>query len=233
LARCKIDGCDGFDWSGGLCQRHYQICSYDGCQKYRERRSEYCVSHGGSNRKRCIIEGCESRMHRNGLCTHHGSGRPICKTQGCKNRRLAGGHCWRHTHNLDYKKRQTTLRIARVRDDPRTKIRYKIPQYLRRIFHGQCTDEFSMRTVGLRKQEFRDLMISKFHGRMTVENYGSYWTIGHIYAVARFDILDPVEYKRCNHYTNLQPEKKRYNFSKFVHLSPSRDYVDSEDESME
>lgn len=55
---------------------------------------------------------------------------------------------------------------------------------------------------------------SKFTANMSWENYGSYWHVDHIIPISSFDLTDPEQCKKANHWTNLQPLEASKNIAK-------------------
>lgn len=62
--------------------------------------------------------------------------------------------------------------------------------------------------------ELRAHFQSLFTGEMTWQNFGKVWEKDHIIPCAKFNWLDPLDVKRCHHYTNLQPLTKEANRQK-------------------
>jgi hypothetical protein len=87
---------------------------------------------------------------------------------------------------------------------------YRIGNRLRsRIWHaiqkGGGRKAFkTVELLGCSIAEVRAHLESKFTDGMTWENVGK-WHIDHIVPCSSFDLTDPEQQKRCNHYTNLQP----------------------------
>ena len=60
--------------------------------------------------------------------------------------------------------------------------------------------------VGCSKDYLRKHIEKQFKSGMTWENHGRYgWHIDHIIPLSKFDPKDPIEVKKANHYSNLQP----------------------------
>jgi len=58
--------------------------------------------------------------------------------------------------------------------------------------------------LGCSIEKFRRHIELKFQNRMNWKSYGK-WHIDHIKPIAKFDLNDLEEQKKCFHYTNLQP----------------------------
>jgi hypothetical protein len=71
----------------------------------------------------------------------------------------------------------------------------------------------SIEQVGCSVDFFRDYIKQKFKPGMTWDNYGK-WHIDHIIPCSSFDLTDPKQQKRCNHFSNLQPLWAYENLSK-------------------
>ena len=68
--------------------------------------------------------------------------------------------------------------------------------------------------IGCELEFFRKYIESRFDESMNWLNYSVYWNIDHIMPVSHFDLSDSKEFKRCNHWTNLQPMEVFENRSK-------------------
>lgn len=69
---------------------------------------------------------------------------------------------------------------------------------------------------------FQIHIASLFKSGMSWTNHGSVWEIDHIRPCASFDLTDPVQQRRCFHWTNTQPLLKTENREKsdFYHATP-------------
>jgi hypothetical protein len=54
-------------------------------------------------------------------------------------------------------------------------------------------------------EEFKLYLESKFTPEMSWDNYGTYWSIDHIYPLSKFNLECKEEQLKAVHYTNLQP----------------------------
>lgn len=71
--------------------------------------------------------------------------------------------------------------------------------------------------VGCSPIEFREHLRKQWKSGMSWENYGLVdgWGMDHIIPVSKFDLRDPLEQKKCFHYTNIQPLWRRENGRKY------------------
>jgi hypothetical protein len=77
---------------------------------------------------------------------------------------------------------------------------------------GERTFDYLPYTV----EELREHLEAQFDGKMSWENYGSYWHIDHIFPQSRlpFDSLDHPNFQKCWALSNLQPLEAKANQSK-------------------
>lgn len=105
------------------------------------------------------------------------------------------------------------------------------PQYkLRCVLHSRISVALrkqygtkahkTMELIGCTIEELVKHLESKFQPGMNWENHGrNGWHVDHIIPCTRFDLTDPVEQKRCFHYSNLQPLWEADNIRKSNKLS--------------
>ena len=71
------------------------------------------------------------------------------------------------------------------------------------------------KTIGKKPRELKDYIESKWLPGMTWENYGLYgWHIDHIRPCSSFDLNNPEEIQKINHFSNLQPLWAKDNIAK-------------------
>lgn len=101
------------------------------------------------------------------------------------------------------------LKNKKRRDLRQTSVEYRIMERLRgRIKNllGRNRPEAASKSIGCSASTLREYLESKFKPGMSWENYGFYgWHIDHIKPLSSFNLLDPLEYRKACHYTNLQP----------------------------
>lgn len=68
--------------------------------------------------------------------------------------------------------------------------------------------------IGCSIKEFVVYIQNQFRDGMTWENYGSFWHLDHIKPLCSFNLLDPEEYKKASHFSNLRPLLAWENLSK-------------------
>lgn len=59
----------------------------------------------------------------------------------------------------------------------------------------------------------------QFKRGMHWNNHGTVWHIDHIIPLSKFDLTDPMQRKRANHFTNLQPLYVHENMSKGARIT--------------
>lgn len=83
------------------------------------------------------------------------------------------------------------------------------------IRRGQVIkSQSALKLCGCSISELRAHIEGLFKRGMTWENYGEVWHIDHVIPCAKFNLLDPVEQRRCFNYLNLSPEFASVNISK-------------------
>lgn len=86
---------------------------------------------------------------------------------------------------------------------------YKIANNLRRrviyALKGGPKTQPTLDLLGCTIPFLKSYLEERFLPTMTWENYGTLWHIDHIIPCASFDLSDPIQQKKCFHYTNLQP----------------------------
>ena len=103
------------------------------------------------------------------------------------------------------KKRRITARALRRRFNKGMDRRFALHQ----------KSDYIFRLCGAPLMDVVRHLESLFKPGMTWDNYGfEGWHIDHIKPLAKFDILDPEEQKKCFHFSNLQPLWSSENYAK-------------------
>jgi hypothetical protein len=160
-------------------------------------------------------------------CSQNSDGhKHICKTCRAKESKLRyEAHrdelikyqkIYRDTHGISQKHE---LYVKNYMKSYRKRDYVKIANYMRtrvwKALHGMGSKLHFNEYIGCPLDEFMRYIESKFQIGMTWENYGYWgWHIDHIIPCFAFDLTDLNEFKKCFHYTNLQPLWRKDNLSK-------------------
>jgi|SRR5882724_5922297 len=110
---------------------------------------------------------------------------------------------------------------ARKRAKPEVKICNGLRQRIRKKIKNIQIRISLSKTIGKKPRELKTYIESKWLPGMTWENHGLYgWHIDHIRPCSSFDLNDPEEIKKINHFTNLQPLWAKDNLSKSDKYTP-------------
>lgn len=81
-------------------------------------------------------------------------------------------------------------------------LRARLGYVLRSVGTSKSENTFDL--IGCSLADFMAYIESKWLKGMTWDNHGE-WHIDHIVPISSFNLVDPVEQRRCFHYTNCQP----------------------------
>lgn len=105
--------------------------------------------------------------------------------------------------NRDSRNRQRRKRWA---TDVQWKLKCNIRHRVNLALKNAQKAGSAVEALGCSVEELRVYLESKFQPGMTWENWGLHgWHIDHVVPLSKFDLSDPLEYKKACHYTNLQP----------------------------
>lgn len=104
--------------------------------------------------------------------------------------------------------------IEKHKNDERYKMKRNLRIRINRALKNNQKSGHTLELLGCTINEFKIYLQSKFDGKMSWENYGTYWEIDHIKPCALFDLRNPSEQMECFHYTNMQPMETSKNRSK-------------------
>jgi hypothetical protein len=111
--------------------------------------------------------------------------------------------------NPDKLKQYSATTYARIKNDPAKKIRKSIRNRISKAIklHGRGVhvQGGKLRYMGCTAAQAVAHIERQMNGRMTWENYGSYWHIDHIQPCAAYDLGKEEDRRKAFHYTNLQP----------------------------
>ena len=112
-------------------------------------------------------------------------------------------------------------RKNRVKDNPELKLRANMSRRILLALKGGTKSAATQVLLGCPASYLKVWIQSQFTPGMTWENHGQFgWHVDHIKPCCSFDLSDPIEQKRCFHYTNLRPLWWNDNLSKGGNLCP-------------
>ena len=99
--------------------------------------------------------------------------------------------------------------------DPEFKLKHTLRNRLRKAIKKKNANKCkkTMDLIGCSTSKLMNHLESQFQEGMSWENHGE-WHIDHIKAIAKFNLLDENEQKKCFHWSNLQPLWAEENISK-------------------
>ena len=93
------------------------------------------------------------------------------------------------------------------KNNPQFRFKCLMRNHVKRIFKKAKTKKEgrTIEYLGCSMLHARNHIEKKFKKGMHWSNHGAVWHIDHIIPLAAFDLTDPMQRKRANHFTNLQP----------------------------
>jgi hypothetical protein len=141
-----------------------------------------------------------------------------CINEKCKINYICNVESHKERHRQYNKTNKSILREKRriyVKNERKSNVLFKLRQNLRRRFSRCIKLKGTEKILGCSFEQFRVHIESKFKPGMSWDNYGyNGWHIDHIMPLSWFDVTDPNEVDKANHYTNLQPLWAKDNFIK-------------------
>ena len=127
-----------------------------------------------------------------------------------------------HEWNKTYSKKPEVKERKRIytnksRQNPQTKIAHQFRSRINNALNlkGLKKRRGKLDFLGCSLEEFKIYLESKFKPGMNWSNYKwNGWHVDHIKPVASFDLTNEKDFKKCFHYTNLQPLWADENFKK-------------------
>lgn len=111
-------------------------------------------------------------------------------------------------YRLGHKELCNTYRRTYDKNRREKDTHYKMMKYLRtrnyKALKGKKKPRSLEKNCGFSGLLMDYIETTFYSDQMTPDNYGSVWELDHILPLASFDLTDPVQYVKANHYTNLQ-----------------------------
>lgn len=127
-------------------------------------------------------------------------------------------------YHARYRKENKTSAREYMREYERSRKSTDLDFKLRCVLRGRMSKAVrfgkagsAIKDLGCTVSELRAHLESLFQQGMSWENYGE-WHIDHMVALATVNLLDPVQFRKVAHYTNLQPLWKGDNVKKGTKL---------------
>ena len=108
------------------------------------------------------------------------------------------------------------------KSDPAFVIRCRLRSRINRVLTGKLKSAPTLKLLGCSLEQFKSHLESQFVRGMNWNNYGSVWHIDHKEPCSSFDLSNPVQQRRCFHYSNLQPLLAKENWSKHARIMPTQ-----------
>ncbi len=112
-------------------------------------------------------------------------------------------------------KKDCARKLERYRTEPLYRLKCNLRKRLNRALKRNTKKGSAIKDLGCSIEDFKKYIESKWLEGMTWENYTYQgWHIDHIKPLSSFNLEEPEEFKKANHYTNLQPLWKKDNLIK-------------------
>jgi len=73
------------------------------------------------------------------------------------------------------------------------------------VWKSRVSDVTAFNQIGCTSEDFHIHIISQFQKGWKAADYGTVWNFDHIKPLHLFNVLDPLEARKANHWTNLRP----------------------------
>lgn len=123
-----------------------------------------------------------------------------------------------------YKNYNTIYSNKRRKNDLNFKLRSLLRTRMIQAIKNNQKSGHTIEILGCTIEEFKKHLEQQFKDGMTWQNHGfgkNKWNIDHIIPCASFDLSDPIQQKKCFHYTNVQPLWHFENIKKGDRIIPS------------
>jgi hypothetical protein len=133
----------------------------------------------------------------------------------------------KHWGNHPEVKRWAANKTARLqyfkwRNCPTVVIRRRLRSRVNRVLTGKLKSAPTLTLLGCSLEQFKSHLESQFARGMNWNNYGRGWHIDHKEPCSSFDLSNPLEQRRCFHYSNLQPLWAKANRCKHARILPTQ-----------
>jgi len=142
--------------------------------------------------------------------------RPDCKE--CKRAQNKKGYEENKPNRMLYKKEQ----IRRYRKDPKYRLAENVSRLVSDVLRGNKGGKSVWEYLPYSRQQLRDHLEKQFDDNMSWNNYGTYWSLDHIYPQSRlpYDNMEHPNFIKCWSLSNLQPLKSTENSRKGNKINP-------------
>ena len=219
--KCIVPGCTANALDGGRkkCSTHQYPCSVPGCNK-----QGAIVSDNGTRLCRDHAETLAPDENNRRL-----DDRPRCSVPGCNRRgeiasdngTFCHGHARTEAPEAHAQRRRNINRrnVKRYQTDPKYRARVILRRRLNLALRRAGTSyQGKLGLIGCTVDQINRYLEQFFsengYGWMNWDNQGSEWEIDHIMPLSSFDLTNPEELRRANHWSNFQPLSLADNRSK-------------------
>lgn len=136
--------------------------------------------------------------------------------EGALERRRETPHAERRA---DRNAKRMVNKRERLQNDPGFRAMVNADNALRRALASE--GELLEARVGCSADMFAEWIEYQLDGEMTMDNYGTVWSYDHVIPRSAFDLRDPEEVRKCDHWTNLRPLLRNANSGKYNKRDPA------------
>lgn len=123
------------------------------------------------------------------------------------------GREWKQNYEVINKERINQTHRDRYQNDVQFRLKRILRSRFQRVMKSTCC-ESSMQLLGCPLSYFKKWLEYQFDPQISWENYGSLWDIDHVRPCSSFDLTKLDDIEMCFHWSNMQPLRKKENYSK-------------------